>query len=291
MTASIPKAIVVEIEARTNSVIHNFSFASGGCINQGGKVTTSRDTYFLKWNDAKKFPGMFAAEARGLALLADANTRLVPRVIDTGPAERFQFLLLEYISPGRKAADYWEKFGLRLALLHKRSSDHFGLDHNNYIGSLPQLNRERTSWTEFFIHERLLPQLHMARDAGRMDHTLIKKFDALFNRLPSLLSEEQPSLLHGDLWSGNLMTASAGGPCLIDPAVYYGNREVDLAMTQLFGGFDPSYLESYDEVFPLTAGYAERLDLHNLYPLLVHLNLFGAGYRGQIDSIVRRFVQ
>jgi protein-ribulosamine 3-kinase len=291
MTASIPQAIVVEIEGRTDSVIKAFSFASGGCINHGGRVTTSQGNYFLKWNDLGKFPGMFAAEAKGLDLLGSGGTIMVPKVINVGTAGPFQFLLLEHIDSGKKTFDFWDRFGTGLARLHKRSSTHFGLDHHNYIGSLPQRNTESTSWTEFFIQERLLSQLRIARDAGKIDHSLVMKFDALFNRLPSLLPEEPPSLLHGDLWGGNLITTSAGGPCLIDPAVYYGNREMDLAMTQLFGGFDPFYLESYKEVYPLHPAYEERLDLYNLYPLLVHVNLFGGGYKDQVVSILNRFVR
>jgi protein-ribulosamine 3-kinase len=291
MSASIPQAIVAEIEARTGSAIKTFSFASGGCINHGGKVTTSQGHYFLKWNDLGKFPGMFDAEAKGLELLGSGSTLIVPKVMDFGTAGPFQFLLLEYIDSGKKTLDFWDRFGSGLARIHKRSSTHFGLDHNNYIGSLPQRNTQNTSWTEFFIHERLLPQLHFARDVGKVDHNFVRRFDVLFNQLPSLLPEEPPSLLHGDLWGGNLMIAHEGEPCIIDPAVYYGNREVDLAMMQLFGGFDRCCLESYSELYPLHPGYEERLDLYNLYPLLVHVNLFGGGYKGQVVSILNHFVQ
>ena len=290
MSVSVPHAVVEEIETRLKSAVRSFSFASGGCINHGGKVTTSQGTYFLKWNDLDNFPGMFAAEAKGLSLLGETKTLTVPRVINTGEAGPFQFLLLECIQPGGKAADYWERFGSGLAGLHKTSATHFGLDHDNFIGALPQRNARCISWPEFFVQQRIIPQLQIAIDTGKTDRSLIGKFDALFRRLPSLLVNEPPSLLHGDLWSGNLMTDSTGKPCIIDPAVYYGHREMDLAMTQLFGGFDPLYFKSYEEVYPLSPGYEDRLDICNLYPLLVHVNLFGGGYASQVTSTVSRFV-
>ncbi|MEX2234975.1 MAG: fructosamine kinase family protein [Cyclobacteriaceae bacterium] len=290
MVASIPSAIVQEVEAHTNSTIKGFSFASGGCINQGGRLTTSRGAYFIKWNELKKFPDMFAAEARGLALLRESNSLMVPEVIYAGNSGSFQFLLLEYVDGGRRGRNYWKNLGLGLADLHKNIFNEFGLDFDNYIGSLPQVNERSSSWVEFLIERRLRIQLKKARDAGRIDSGLIKKFDVLFSKLPLLLPEEHPSLLHGDLWGGNVMTTSKGEPCLIDPAVYFGHREVDLAMTQLFGGFDSTFLENYEEVYPLLPGWQERFDLYNLYPLLVHVNLFGGGYKSQVVSILNRFV-
>jgi len=289
MPASIPPAIVAEIEAYTGSPVTAFAPASGGCINHGGRIATSGGRCFLKWNDLRKFPGMFYAEARGLSLLGKAEALRVPDVIHAGAAGDFQFILLEYIAAGARSRNYWRDFGAGLAALHMKSATEFGLDHDNYIGSLPQKNTLTSSWIEFFIEQRLEVQLQIARDEGRLGEGFSKKFEALFNRLSSLLPEEPPALLHGDLWGGNLMTTSEGEPCVIDPAVYYGNREADLAMTQLFGGFDPSYIDRYNEVHSLLPGYEARLDLYNLYPLLVHVNLFGGGYMGQVVSILNRF--
>jgi fructosamine-3-kinase len=290
MVAVVPREIAQSVETLTGARILAFTFTGGGCINSGGKLTTSGGTYFLKWNDAGKFPGMFQAESIGLSLLRKTNSMTVPYPVHDGHAGSFQFLLLEFIHEGKKKGDYWAKFGSRLAALHKQSALAFGLDHNNYIGSLSQRNDQSASWIEFFVNCRLKAQVELARAHDKIDADLQNKFERLFERLPSLLTLEPPSLLHGDLWGGNLLVDAEGNPCLIDPAVYYGHREADLAMTQLFGGFDPEFLECYHAEFPLTPGYRERFEIYNLYSLLVHLNLFGIGYRSGVVSIIDRFV-
>ena len=290
MVSSIPPEVFQKVETLTNSRITGFDFAGGGCINRGGRLTTNHGRFFLKWNDAEKFPGMFAAEARGLSLLRACNCMTVPEVIHEDRANGFQFLLLEYIDQQEKASGYWKHFGAGLALLHRQSSATSGLDHTNYIGALPQSNSPASSWVEFFVERRLKAQLHLALKDNKIDHGVYKKFQDLFQKLPSLLPQEAPSLLHGDLWGGNLMTDRAGQPCLIDPAVYYGHREVDLAMTQLFGGFDSLFFQSYTGEYPLIPGYRERFDIYNLYPLLVHLNLFGRAYHSRVVSILEEFV-
>ena len=290
MTDSVPSEIVQQVEEQTGSFVRHFSFASGGCINHGGCISTSSGDFFIKWNDLKEFPKMFVSEARGLTLLQEANALTVPKVVYAGEAGSYQFLLLEYLPEGKKSPEFWKNFGSGLARLHMKSADVFGLDHDNYIGSLAQRNTQSFSWVEFFIEHRLKIQLRMARDKKILDDGTTKKFDTLFNRLPSLLPEEQPSLLHGDLWGGNLMVSADGQASIIDPAVYFGHREMDIAMTKLFGGFDYSYLESYQEVFPLQPGFEDRLGIYNLYPLLVHVNLFGKGYISQILAVLRMLV-
>jgi protein-ribulosamine 3-kinase len=290
MGLPVPLEIAKAIQTVIGESIEGFSFLSGGCINKGGRLTTSGGSFFLKWNDEKKFPGMFAAEARGLALLHHAKALAVPVVVQAGSADGFQFLLLEYIKSAARSGSFWKHFGAGLAALHKNSAAYYGLDHDNYIGTLPQRNETNSSWINFFIDQRLKAQLKIAVDQNRIEKEISKQFDVLFNKLSSLLPGESPALLHGDLWSGNLMVNSIGDPCLIDPAVYYGHREADLAMTQLFGGFDASFLHSYREVFPLADDFHDRFDLYNLYPLLVHLNLFGGGYKSQIVCVLKRFV-
>lgn len=275
----------------TAVTIVNYTPASGGCINNGGRLSTTSGNFFIKWNDALRFPGMFEAEAKGLKKLAAPGVIAVPDVITTGRSGSHQFIVLQYIDQRSRSSSYWETFGQQLARLHQRSHGKFGLDHDNYIGSLRQLNGEHSSWIDFFCDERLQPQVHLALQSGSIHKNLANQIEQLlYKKLPELLIEEKPSLLHGDLWSGNLIVNEYGLPCLIDPAVYYGNREMDLAMTQLFGGFNSTFLDAYHEVFPLEPGFDERFELYNLYPLLVHVNLFGGGYASQVQSIVKRFL-
>ena len=286
--SSVLEGVTESLKIPVPSVL-GFSFASGGCINQGGKIETVNGNYFLKWNDEKKFPAMFEAESKGLQLLNIQGVIRIPDVIACGTRNSFQFLLLEFIDQKSKARNYWQQLGDKLAALHRCSAPYFGLDHDNYIGSLRQLNHPDSNWIAFFIEQRLTVQVKHAIDAGSAPSDWAKKFESLYARLPSLLPQEKPALLHGDLWSGNLITDDKGEPCLIDPAVYYGNREADLAMTKLFGGFEPEFYRAYEQAFPLEPGYQGRVDLYNLYPLLVHVNLFGGSYVHSVDGILRAF--
>jgi fructosamine-3-kinase len=167
---------------------------------------------------------------------------------------------------------------------------YFGLDHDNYIGSLPQYNSPRPAWVRFFIEQRIEIQLKTAIDNGRAEPSIVPVFERLYKLLPSIMPEEKPALLHGDLWINNLIENERGEPCLVDPAVYYGSREAEIAYTYLFGGFERGFFDVYDATYPLQPGFGERIDLYNLYPLLVHVNLFGGGYLQQVKEIVRRFV-
>src|SRR5688572_26985636 len=231
------------------SAIKDFTFSSGGCINQGGRLQTSKGVFFLKWNNERKFPGMFQAESKGLQLLHAQNSVRIPKVIGCITVGSHQLLLLEFIEQHSRAKNYWQQLGAGLANLHRCTSNSFGLDHHNYIGSLTQINSRSFSWTEFFVEQRLHVQLKQAVDAGAAPIDWNRKFELLYGKLPSLLPLEKPSLLHGDLWSGNLINDDKGEPCLIDPAVYYGNREADLAMTKLFGGFDDEFYFHYNQAF------------------------------------------
>jgi protein-ribulosamine 3-kinase len=289
MITVIPAEIARSLSEVSGLSILDFSFTSGGCINHGGKLKTSTGTFFLKWNDALKFPGMFAAEAKGLALLDDAKVIRVPKVIAQGHTGSKQYILLEYIDAVRQHAEYWSNLGRSLAALHKVSSRAFGLHHDNYIGSLHQNNEWHPRWLNFFIEQRLNAQLKLAIHSKLADASLAKQFENLYKKLPEIIPNEKPALLHGDLWNGNLITDENGQPCLIDPAVYYGHREAELAFTQLFGGFDREFYHAYEESFPLQPGFSQRAELYNLYPLLVHANLFGASYIAQVKTVLRRY--
>lgn len=262
---------------------------AGGCINNGGKLETSVGSFFIKWNDIENLSGMFDAEAKGLHLLSTTRTLAVPNVVGTASTDLHQFLLLEFVESNLPSKNFWNVLGNQVAALHKIKNECYGLSRDNYIGSLPQKNERRKSWVDFFIELRLLPQLSRAIDSCLIDSSASKKFEILFNKLPSLLPVEEPSLLHGDLWSGNVIADHHGAPCVIDPAVYFGHREVELAFTNLFGGFGIAFYESYEDAFPLTPGFEQRIDLYNLYPLLVHVNLFGGSYWRHVMTILNSF--
>ncbi len=290
MISSIPSDIREALTRELKTTLQHFSFSSGGCINNGGKLLTVSGDYFIKWNDNDLYPGMFEAEAKGLQLLAGSCRLKIPRPIIFGTSARHQFIVLEFIEQGHRGQSYWSDLGAGLAAMHRVTANDFGLDHDNYIGSLPQRNPFAPTWDEFFIEHRLRPQLDLALSNGALDASVVKAFDRLFEKLSSLLPPGQPSLLHGDLWSGNLITTKNGDPCLIDPAVYFGHREAEIAFTRLFGGFASNFYESYNEIYPLEPGFHERSDVYNLYPLLVHVNLFGGGYPSQVVSILNHFV-
>lgn len=290
---NIPEEVKNHIEAHFTGKdfkIKSFTPASGGCINNGGHLKSSEGDFFLKWNDAKKFPGMFEAEAKGLKLLRQPKVIKVPEIEDFGEGNTYSYILMEHIDPSARKSNYWEKFGEQLASLHKNTIEKYGLDHDNYIGSLPQKNNWLDNWVEFLITRRFEPMVKLAIESGRADSNLPNKFEKLYGKLRGLLVSEPPSLIHGDLWSGNVLVDKEGDPCIIDPAVYYGNREIELAFTKLFGGFDPDFYESYIRALPLEGGYQDRFELYNLYPLLVHVNLFGGSYLHQLQQILRRFV-
>jgi protein-ribulosamine 3-kinase len=281
---SVTELLQTKIDAAVT--IKSFSFSGGGCINHGGELKTSSRSFFVKWNDVSKYPGMFKQEAKGLTLLSSTNTTRIPSIIGFGSTNTQQFIVLEFIKASLPSKRYWKLLGEQLAALHRNTNENFGLDHNNYIGSLRQFNEVSTSWIEFFIEKRLSAQLKLAVDSGTSDLRLIKKFEELFRLLPEIIPTEQPALLHGDLWNGNLITDDKGNPCLIDPAVYYGNREAEIAFTRLFGAFNEEFYNIYNESFPLQKNFNDRIDVYNLYPLLVHANLFGDHYLNQVYSIL-----
>ncbi len=269
--------------------IENITPVGGGDINEAYLLVTNKGKFFVKLNIASRYPLMFEKEAKGLELLKNAEEINVPEVICYGDTKNQSWLLLNYIESSKQIPGYWEDFGKSLARLHKNTADYFGLDHDNYIGSLPQSNKQQTSWTTFFIEERLNRQLKMARNQGEISRETIYAFERLYKRLDEIFPEEPPALLHGDLWSGNYMTGNDGKACLIDPAVYYGHREMDLGMSKLFGGFSQQLYLSYHEEFPLEKGWENRVDICNLYPLMVHVNLFGGGYVNSVKNILKRF--
>ena len=284
------KAIISIVEEHLSEAITGSRFVSGGSINIAYELQTSGGKYFLKVNHKALYPGMFAAEAKGLLLLSQTNTVKVPVIVLQGDAGIESFLLLAWVDAKRGSPQATQNLGAQLAQVHSNTAAEFGLDHNNYIGSLQQSNKKHAKWSDFFIQERLQPMVSLAIDKRLLEYADAGDFEKLYAKLPELFEEEAPALLHGDLWSGNYLTTPTGEPYLIDPAVYYGHREVDLAMTTLFGGFSNEFYTDYNEAFPLAKGWQQRTDLWNLYPLLVHLNLFGAGYLGRVRDALNSYL-
>jgi len=225
--------------------------------------------------------------------LAKTGTLRVPQVVAAGMlSDSEACLILEAILPGPPQTDFWERLGQGLAALHRQATaGNFGWSSDNYIGSNRQPNSAHASWVEFFAVQRLGFQLQLARTHARGSRELFKLGEQLIAKLDKRLGpcDERPSLLHGDLWSGNYLVASDGAPVLIDPACYFGLREADLAMPLLFGGFPQRFFDAYDASWPLAAGWRERVEIYKLYHLLNHLNLFGSGYLDSCLEILRRF--
>lgn len=276
------------LETRISKDILEISPLSGGDINEVFLIRTPDAHYVAKRNSKERYPDMFAKEARGLKTLDEKGVRtpLVTAVFDD---EDNQVLVMEYISQQPVNKEYWRNFGRALSKLHQNSNAYFGLDYHNYIGSLDQLNTQQKTWATFFMENRVLPLVKMAFDKQALNKGHLKCFDGLFAVFKELVPEEKPALLHGDLWSGNLLCAKEQVPVFIDPAIYYGHREADIAMTRMFGGFHSDYLDIYQEQYPLEKGWEKRLSLHNLYPSLVHLVLFGRAYLGGIESVIKNY--
>ena len=259
---------------------------SGGDINAAYRLDGNDSRYFLKVNDAPLFPDIFEREATGLETLGNVT----PGVLTHGEFGKEIFLLIPWIEVGVKSALGHQNLGRMLAGVHQRTSDNFGLEYDNYIGTLPQINMQCRTWATFFIEHRLLYQIELANSKGFISSKLGNDFEILFNRFDELYPIESPSLLHGDLWSGNYLISSDSKPFLIDPAIYYGHREMDIAMTKLFGGFSADFYTAYHEQFPLQRGWQQRVSLWNLYPLLVHVNMFGTSYLPELKDCLAKWL-
>lgn len=283
----LPENIRNQIAQNLGSEITSVKPVSGGDINQAAQIKTGDgQTLFVKWNP-KAPADMFRAEAEGLSLLAKADSGLVlPKVFAVAQG----YLLMSWLPEARPTESSAYEMGRALAKLHAFSDNSFGLDTDNYIGSLPQSNNRHSNWYDFFAIERIEPQVQRGVESGVLRRTVLRKAQKLYNRLGSVFPAEDPALVHGDLWSGNFMYTEKGKAAIYDPAVYFGHREMDLAMTRLFGGFPDSFYRAYEEEFSLEPGFEQRISLYNLYPVLVHANLFGSSYAQRAESIIDSYV-
>lgn len=284
-------SIIGQIEAATHTKLSNYTLSSvsGGCINTAYKVSAGDQHYFIKVN-SPDLSAMFEAEAAALAEMAELNCVRVPKVITYGTADNHSYLALEYIELGSMRGGA-TLLGQQLAQLHQQVMPYFGWHIDNTIGSTPQINDRENDWHTFWQQHRLVQQLDFAAQngyAGRLQDRgmlLSENLHVFFDNYTP-----HPSMLHGDLWGGNAAGDGQGNPVIFDPASYYGDRETDIAMTELFGGFGHDFASAYHAEYPLKAGYAVRKTLYNLYHILNHVNLFGGGYLSQAESMIEQLL-
>lgn len=276
----------IEIVTEQSFQPETIDAVGGGCINQTYRIAGGGQRFFVKINSADG-EDMFAAEAEGLEEIGRSHTLRVPRPVCWGQHENHAWLVLEYLDLGARSASSPDALGCGLAAMHQCKSNQFGWSRNNTIGSTPQINTRSDNWASFWCTHRLGFQLHLAQENGycgrlqQLGERLLECVEQFFTGY-----EPSPSLLHGDLWCGNYAYTCTGEPVLFDPAVYYGDRETDLAMTELFGGFPEQFYSAYRHEYQLDSGYNTRKVLYNLYHVLNHLNLFGGGYRQQAEQMM-----
>ncbi len=270
------------------ATIKNLTHVSGGSINDAYCFEYAGSRFFMKTNSSKDYPSMFKKEMEGLEELNKVKELIVPKPVFDFEFAGKQFLILDYLEQKVYSLDFYEKLGVGIAMLHKNKSKQFGFTSNNYIGSLEQINTNTERWEDFFYLYRLEPLLKWCYDNKLLTKMNNRQMDNLYTKLPDIFPDEEPSLLHGDLWSGNKMN-TINGPAIFDPAVYYGHREMDIAMTRLFGGFDSQFYAAYESEYPLEKDYLKRTDICNLYPLLVHVKLFGTSYLHDVLNTLKYF--
>lgn len=300
---ALPAALAALLAEQLSAELSAVQSIGGGDISQTARFEAGGRSYLVKWHwrPPQPMPGwleMFEAEAAGLALLAAVQAVRVPAVVAHGASRPGvpAYIVMEWIEQRSRYAPLLDQrsagalLGQQLAALHRLSAPAYGLDHGNYCGATPQDNRTLPTWIEFYGQRRLGFQMELAGRQGLLPGERRRRLERLIGRLDRWIDESacRPSLLHGDLWGGNWLVDAAGQPVLIDPAVYYGDREAELAMCRLFGGFPAEFFAAYDAAWPPAPGRDERIPLYQLYHLLNHLNLFGESYGGQVDSILRR---
>ncbi len=271
-----------------NTSIYRYTPVHGGDISQSFMLETDKGRFLIKINAAVFGLDMFEKEAMGLIRLADTGVLKVPRPLFDGKFHQQIFLVMEYVDHGSPAHDFWENFGAGMANLHQHTAAQFGLEHDNFLGKLVQKNTQADSWSDFYTQQRILPLVRKAHQRSLLESVHITQAEKLCEKLPLLFPAEKPALLHGDLWKGNFIAGANGYAAIYDPAIYYGSREMDIAMARLFGGFDERFYAAYHDHFPMENGWQERLAVCQLYPLLVHLLLFGGHYQQMVVAILQQ---
>ncbi len=286
---SLTATLLEGIAAHCNIQIEHYTTVQGGDINEAYCLQAKAASYFLKLNDATRFPGMFETEAAGLSALRRNGALRVPNLIGLGVAENRQWLLLEWLQKAVPLTNTMKDFGAALARLHQVQQPFFGWQQHNYIGSLLQLNTKNNNWVAFYTNCRIIPLVRMLVNKKVWAAAEVDAAQSFCEVAGSLFPEEPAALLHGDLWSGNYMATKDGGIFVFDPALYYGHREMEIGMTKLFGGFPDIFYDAYQDVYPLEKDWEQRLPVTQLYPLLVHAVLFGGQYAADARQIIYRY--
>ncbi|NQY07543.1 MAG: fructosamine kinase family protein [Flavobacteriaceae bacterium] len=283
------KETLVEIQEKTGIRPKSIMSVGGGSISEAFIITTATEKLFLKFHKDVLAYDMFEKEGQGLRVIQETNTIATPKIHFVNQAFQGAYLIMDYIETKPASSKDHALLGSQLAELHHNSISYFGLDHVNFIGPIKQMNTPFDDWTDFYIENRIYPQLELAVQNGFIASEEIMSKEKLKTTCSHYFNEIQPALLHGDLWSGNYIIAKDGTPYLIDPALYYGHSEVDIAMTKLFGGFDTEFYKAYYEIQPQPEHPQAYQDLYQLYYLLVHLNLFGSSYYSGVKRILDRY--
>ena len=284
------KNLINYISHITNKEFHAIQPLSGGSISSAYLLKWDKGTYFLKANSNSDALEMFMAEQKGLQAIEETATIAVPKVHEVGMHNGTAFILMDYVESKSANTNDYKSLGTQLAKLHLKHKAKFGFISDNFIGSLPQSNKQYSDWANFYWHERIAPQLKLAKQNNLLHASKIISEQTAIAVFEELLGKDvKPTLLHGDLWAGNYLIATDGTPYLIDPATYWGHSMVDIAMSKLFGGFGNEFYTAYHEIIPKTDNYNAQIDLYQLYFLLVHLNIFGRSYYGSVSSILKHY--
>ncbi|MFL9844297.1 fructosamine kinase family protein [Flavobacterium rhizosphaerae] len=262
---------------------------SGGDINKTYKLEAVEGNFFMKVNSLIKYPELFKKEANGIKSLAQSDILKTPRVVTYGESDNYQYLILEWLQAGNETPESQVKFGRQLATMHQKPQPFFGFTEDNYLGTWRQPNTQHTNWQDFYTECRIMPLVKLIVDNRTFYKENRVAAENFCSRIGELFPDEVPALLHGDLWGGNYISLENEDTALIDPAVYYGHREMDLGMSRLFGGFSAKFYEGYNEVYPLEQNWQERLPYSQLYPLLFHAYAFGGNYINSVKEILKRF--
>ncbi len=281
--------LISHISDKIAEKVISYHSVSGGDISSAFLLKSEKRNYFLKVNTKPFAYTMFKAEQAGLEAIEKTETIAVPHVHLVGSLGSQAFLLMDQVESKHPDESDYQRLGMQLARLHQTGGEQFGFTGDNFIGSLPQSNRNHADWPEFYWRERILPQLEMAQRKGLLLDKAIPTEEKAVNLFKQVFGEVKPVLLHGDLWGGNYLIANNGTPYLIDPATYYGHSMVDIAMSHLFGGFSSSFYDAYHETVPRPDNYLQQIELYQLYYLLVHLNLFGSVYYASVSHILKKY--